>query len=356
MRSKIHTLARKGIYRIRDAAERAIFRWKVVWRARGVIRQLRRLKAANGNRPFCGILLVEHIGDIIACEPVVGWVRREFPNGFVVWVVKEAYSELVADHPGLDAVVSVDSLAVVGAIVKAGIFDHPIDLHVNHKPTGVLNFAHIKRWGDPSVDLANYFRYGTLLGAFSKAAGIPKPSEAPQLHVPDDVIRSVDSLGLPGRFVVVHATSNEAAKDWPTAEWNELASYMTRSCGLAIVEVGLTKAITFEHERVISLCGRLSLLQTAEVVRRSSFFIGIDSAVAHMANVWRTPSLLLFGRYRGEDDFVPYDGYFGRDPERWILRATGQMTDLRASEVIGRLTTTEPWRSTVCVGSDANKT
>lgn len=330
-------------------AKRSVAERRIALGANDAVRRLRALKAKNSGKTFYGILLVEHIGDIIACEPVIRWVRRETPNAFIVWLTKGAYSEMLANHPDLDAVVPVSSLAVVSRIVASRVFDTFLDLHVNDKPTGVENVAHSKTWGDPHVDRANYFAYGSILRAFSTAAGVSIPSEAPRLYVSDAVVRSVDALCLPERFVAVHTTSNEGLKNWLPSEWNELANYIASSCGVPVVEVGLARTITLVHERVLSLCGELSIMQTAEVIRRSVFFIGIDSAVAHMANAWRTPSLLLFGRYRGHDHWIPYDGFFGVDPDRWIMRYGGSLSELPAREVIERLRTTEVWRTTVCI-------
>src|SRR5689334_21931977 len=48
--------------------------------AQSVIDLLATMKAANPGRPFCGILLIEHIGDIVACEPVIAQERASHPN------------------------------------------------------------------------------------------------------------------------------------------------------------------------------------------------------------------------------------------------------------------------------------
>src|SRR5512142_2456860 len=84
-------------------------RWRAAWTARSTIRKLRRLKSSNPGRPFFGILLAEHIGDIIACQPVIGRLTRLHPYAFLVWVVRPAYKVLRSSHPNLDAFVCVDS-------------------------------------------------------------------------------------------------------------------------------------------------------------------------------------------------------------------------------------------------------
>lgn len=301
------------------------------------IRQFRQLRTAHPGRRLCAIFLVEHIGDIVACEPVIDWVRHTNPGASVAWVVKEEYRELLAHHPGLDAVVGVESLAAVAPIIQSGVVDTCFDLHVNHKPTGLKNLDHEKAWGSPDVDCFNYFDHGSILKAFSTAAGLPALSGAPQLRIPDHMVKSVDALRLPARFVVVHTTSNDPTKDWPASSWRELVDHVAETSDIPIIEVGLAGTIRSAHERFSSLSGRLSLLETAEVVRRSTFFIGGDSAVAHMANTWRIPSLLLFGHYKGQVSWTPYEGFFAEAPDRWIVRHDGPMNEQLGRDAIQKL-------------------
>jgi len=326
-------LVRRAVRRIRGkVSSRAAGR-----EARSVIRQIRDLKASHPGRTLCGILLVEHIGDIIACEPVIGWVRRTVPEAFVVWVVRDVFRELLDHHPGVDVTLPVSSLALVAPIVRSKAFDVCFDLHVNHKPTGRKNLDHVKSWGDPRVDGVSYFRYGTILRAFSTAAGIPGLSGAAQLHVPPEVVQKVDAIGLPARFVAIHTTSNDEVKNWLPDAWGRVVRHILDAWGMSVVEVGLAQTIPCRDERFISLCGRISILETAEVIRRATFFIGVDSAGAHMANVGRIPSLLLFGQYKGERAWTPYDGFFAAEPDRWILRHDGPLRGQSAENVIARL-------------------
>jgi len=331
-------LARRVVRRFRGRASYRAARRE----ASEAIRQVRALKSAHPGRTLCGILLVEHIGDIIACEPVIGWVRRTVPDAFVVWVVRDVYQDLLAHHPGVDAAVAVSSLALVAPIVRSGAFDVCFDLHVNRKPTGRKNLDHVKTWGDPNVDGFSYFRHGTILRAFSTGAGISGLSGAPQLHVSPEVIRAVDAIGLPARYAVVHTTSNDEAKNWSPEAWREVVRFIIDRWQLPVVEVGLTTSIDCRDARFISVCGRVSIMETAEVIRRSTFFIGVDSAGAHMANAWRIPSLLLFGQYKGENEWTPYEGFFAEEPDRWILRHPGLLKGQSASMVIERLRSGSP--------------
>lgn len=324
-------------------ARRAAIRLKARVRAQMLIRHLRRLKSTHSRRTFCGILLVEHIGDIIACEPVISWVKRQYPDALVAWIVKAKYSEILSAHPDLDAVVTVDSLLSVASVVRSGVFDVALDLHVNRKPTEIPSIVHAKTWGDPSVTAGNYYEHGTLLHALTKSAGISVPSAAPRMHIPRETAKSIDRLSLPTRFVAIHRTSNIEEKDWSTSEWRTLVTHIISNSGMHVIEVGLDASPLLENPKFISLCGRLSLLETAEVIRRAAFFIGVDSAPAHMANAWRRPAMVLFsGGWLG--DWSPYDGFFAEEGSAQFLRPPGLLREVPASRVIAELDASRIWR------------
>jgi len=96
----------------------------------------------------------------------------------------------------------------------------------------------------------------------------------------------------------------------------------------------------------MSLCGKLSIIETAELVRRSAFFVGVDSGPAHMANAWRRPALLLFGRFNGSDTFNPYEGYYLEATETAILRYPGPLREQQVSTVIAALEASPIWQET----------
>jgi heptosyltransferase-3 len=313
--------------------------------ARTVIQELVTMKAANPGRPFCGILLIEHIGDIVACEPIIAQVRASHPRAFIVWLVKPQFAPLLASHPDLSAIVHVDSLLIVEAIVDARVFDHVVDLHVNSKPTDVPGRAYRKTSGNPAIDTDNYLGEGSLLRAFSLAAGIEPNSAAPTLYVPTEAVAGIDARRLPKEFLVIHAAAGTTGeKNWSRRKWRELVSYIVDHYDTRVIEIGLEPVIGFEHSRFSSLCGQLSLMETAELIRRSTFFLGVDSGPAHMANAWRRPALLLFGHYRGSDTFNPFDGYYGGEwAESVILRYPGSLSEQPTDSVIRALEASALW-------------
>jgi len=317
--------------------------WMAAWRVRPVVAQLSAMKTANPGRPLFGILLIEHIGDIIACEPIIRQLRAEQPDALIVYVTKQQYTSLVSPHPQVDAVVYAETMLEAREIIRSNVFDRYADLHINRKPTEVRDLLYPKRWGNLSIDASNYFRYGSLLRSLSMGAGLEPRLEGPQLYIPAASVAAVDKLSLPERFIAIHTTSTFEQKDWLPARWRELVQYLLDTYDMHVIEVGLRSSIELDDPRFASLCGRLSLMETAEVLRRSSFFIGVDSAPAHMANAWERPGLVLFGKVPS-NDFNPFEGFYARHAEDVVLRHPELVRDFSADDVVAALESSKLWQ------------
>ncbi len=212
-----------------------------------------------------------------------------------------------------------------------------VDLHVNYRICQHCQIPLIKTKGNQFVNAFEWLKFGALLEAFSVGAGLPRLSAAPAVYIQKEHVLAVDELSLPDRFCVVHRESSVAEKDWLADKWSELATIVREDLLLPIVEVGAgpLSGTTPLGDQTIDLCNRLPLLQTAEVIRRASLFIGIDSGPAHFANAVRTPGVVLLGRHAGARQYTPYTGFFASDaPDVQLVRnLTGPTQFLTVHEV-----------------------
>ena len=107
--------------------------------------------------------------------------------------------------------------------------------------------------------------------------------------------------------------------------------------GLVVIDVGAGKATKPAPlpDGAISLFNRLPILQTAEVIRRARFFIGVDSGPAHLANAVQTPGIVLLGRLGKFRQYMPFTGFYaGSSPHVKIVRnLLGAVRDLTLTEV-----------------------
>ena len=274
------------------------------------------------------------MGDILAAEPFARAARERYPDSRILWVTRAAYRALPESYVDVDEVLVVGCLAEWLLFWSFGVFDVVWDLHLSDRRCPVCDVGHVKQGRPGDITFARYYDFGSLPEIQAIAAGVELADPSPRLVIPQSVRDAVDAMGLPPSFVVVHAKSNDESRDWNVAGWSALLDHLDRTYAGHVVEIGATSlVIPFDSDRRSSLCGRLSMLESAEVIRRAALFVGIDSGPAHLANAVRTPGVLLFGHFNSFRDHMPYSGFYA-DGGADILRADGPAAMLDPDLVI----------------------
>ena len=139
--------------------------------------------------------------------------------------------------------------------------------------------------------------------------GAAPPAE-PSLRLPEAVITSahglVQELGVADAYFTVHAGAARPEKLWPPESWAEIIAEAHRFSGLPCLLTGGRDRAEVKQVRQIRaeianrapcfvLAGRTDLLLTCAVIRKTKFFLGIDSVGAHLAALFQRPALVLFG-------------------------------------------------------------
>lgn len=104
-----------------------------------------------------------------------------------------------------------------------------------------------------------------------------------------------------GRYAVLHPYPKFNYKMWTQDGWITLVSALKQR-GFAIFLTGSNDPDEVRYcEQIasnsggVSLAGRLSLAETADLLREATVFVGPDTAVTHMAAAAGTPTVALFG-------------------------------------------------------------
>ncbi len=276
-----------------------------------------RWKTWRSARPVHVICLVERMGDLVACEPVPGELRRSEPRAWVIWICDRRFAPLVAAFRDVDEIWTVTCLREVAWLSPALAGWRVLNLHPEGKCCGTCGGRFDTGRIDRSITTENYYHFGDLRSAFSRVAGLrPDPLRAPRLAVTQDSALAFPALGLPARFVVFHCQSDEASRNWKASHWRLLARRLSVDAGIAVVEIGGKSALLAGTEGIIDLSGKLTLFQTAAVLARACLFVGIDSGPAHLANAVGVPGVILLGRYRAFTRYIPYSGAYGASGEK----------------------------------------
>ncbi len=302
--------------------------------ARRRVEAKKKLNALPQNLVAIG--LVEHIGDIIACEPVARYVRNLYPDSYIVWVTKPSYRDLIDSNPYINETYAVSCLTEWIFLKNSGLFDEVFDLHIQKRVCPTCDLPLEKNVGRIDITLENYYNHGNLLSAFCQNAGLPILTDAPQLYIRDYEKQRVDNLKLPENYVVFHCLSNEYTRDWNDDNWIALARRIKAKWNLKIVEVGHRSVLSKDNTlNAVNLCGALTILETAEVVKKAKIFVGIDSAIAHAANAVNTYGIILLGEYRAFKKYLPYSGNYANGVNSEIIYAAhGPASEIPVNRVL----------------------
>jgi heptosyltransferase-2 len=134
------------------------------------------------------------------------------------------------------------------------------------------------------------------------------PSPADQKRV-DEFL-----LGRASRDLVAIAPGSVwATKRWPLDHFRSLVDELiARGCRVVVIGGGedaeLCERLTkrFPSDKVDDACGRLTPLQSAEMLRRCRVLVTNDSAPMHLAAAFGTPCVAIFGPTVPEFGFAPF--------------------------------------------------
>lgn len=295
----------------------------------------RRLRHEGSDREIVGIMLLEHFGDIVACEPIARHMRTLKPDAFIVWGVRGAYRELIDSNLYIDETLVLHCLSERLWLEKSGLFDQIIDLHLPQRFCSLCWIPVRKAVGTGNISLENLYAFGSILSAFAQSAGLPPLHEQPRVYISDAIRARVDELRLPHISIVIHGRSNHPDKDWPCDKWRDLIDRLATLDGVVVLEVGLVSVLDGQCEapQYRNLCGLLSLLETAEVIRRANMFVGIDSGPAHFANALNTYGILLMGRHLGFERYMPFSRPYSDGEHCEFVYADGVVADIAVERV-----------------------
>jgi heptosyltransferase-3 len=258
--------------------------------------------------PVVGILLAEHLGDIIAAEPIIDELRKKHPNARIVWIVKSPFKDLLIHHPHIDRVIVEHSLLSSIWLTVNNPFSHFYNLHLS----GLRYDTYFRReLYNAQAELiglnqSNYYTNRNLLRGFYELCGITyQQSKQPYLYLGE-----VSTTKLPANYWVIHRKSNGKDREWQDEGWITLIQQALETYDVNIIEVGVSEGLSFSHPKFISLVGKTSISEMAKIIAGADFFLGIDSGPTHIANAFEIPGLILLGQYKNFKNHMPYSGAY----------------------------------------------
>jgi heptosyltransferase-1 len=272
------------------------------------------------------IVLPGAIGDVVRALPLVGRLRRAWPDAHLAWAVEPPSAPLLEGHPWLDEVlVFARGRGLHAALpflrrIRAGGYDVALDLGRGLKSALAARWSGARRrlgfarvdgregsWllaterlpaqGTHRAKLLQFLAFGDALGLppapieFGLAPTAAEAGEAATL-----------TAGLPGPLVAACLGSSAPSRRWFPGPTAAVLEELRRRYGAGAVLLGTVADAPFAAEvrralpaGVRDLTGHTTLRQLLAVVARARLVFGPDSGALHLAAAVGTPTVSLWG-------------------------------------------------------------
>lgn len=272
------------------------------------------------------VIRFSSIGDIVLTSPVVRCLKKQVPNAEIHFLVKPQFKIVVANNPYIDKihVLQEDWNAMI-AELKAEKFDQIIDLHHNLRTLRVKQALKLPAYSFNKLNIEKFI--------FVKL----KWNVMPKVHIVDRYLKTVAHLGVENDgagldyFIAPHEevqqhdipASHQAGyialvvgasfytKKLPVYKLQELCAAIPHPIillgGKDEFDEGerIKKA---DHIKIYNACGKFSLNESADLVRKSKLVIAHDTGLMHIAAALKKPVIAIWGSTTPSFGMVPYYG------------------------------------------------
>lgn len=273
------------------------------------------------------MVCTQRIGDVLLATPLARSVKSAWPDARLDFLVLPGTQGVLEGNPDVDQVQAFPQRASLREkLAQLGRIWRRYDLALAAIPS---DRARIFAWaaarnavGFTTVEEASWIKRHLLKIAvpfdnlhthtvsmglrLAEALGIPAIGQVQLPRVAPELWRQrLDELEVQGiaNYAVIHPNPKFRYKMWDSDKWVALISWL-RQQGIDVLLTGSGDPAEAAYVRDIAgkvpegchcLTGRLSLAETAELLKSARLFVGPDTAVTHLAAATGIPTIALFG-------------------------------------------------------------
>ncbi len=283
------------------------------------------------------------LGDVVLTLPMIQILNKEFPDAEIDVVVTPRAADLLYNHPAIANVIPYDKrksqkgvrgIFRLAKMIRQEKYDAAVVPHRSFRTSCIIGLSNIPMRITFATSAGKIFynhiapyqknlheieRNYSLLSPFHiQIREKELPSLFPSLSDKNRVNKFLFEREIieQKKMIAVAPGSVWNTKRWLVERFAEL-SLMLANNGLQIIIIGgkedseLAKAIveTAKHKNIHDSTGKLSLLQSAEIIGRCRALVTNDSAPLHFGVAMRTPVVAVFGATVPAFGFAPYGNH-----------------------------------------------
>lgn len=264
------------------------------------------------------------IGDVVLTTPVVRCLAEQLPDAEIHFITKKAFVPLLEGNPHIHRIITIhSSVKEQLAALKQENYDVIVDLHNNVRTFRLKRALGKRSFTFPKKNIAKF-----LLTTF-------KWNRMPDVHVVDRYFEAVEPLGVQNdrkpcelflrtndrvdlseyglvdqSFVAVAMGAQFATKQMPV----QLMADVLAGMQIPVVLLGgpgdreRADALTelLKQQKIVDFCGKITLLQSADVLRHASVLLTGDTGLMHIATAFNVPVVSVWGNTVPAFGMYPY--------------------------------------------------
>ncbi len=273
------------------------------------------------------IMRLSSIGDIVLTSPIIRATRQQYPGARIVYLTKLEYAPILASNPYIDEVLTLDdSMSSTISALRDYDFDLMLDLHKNIRTRrikrglkGVQYYTfdklNLRKWLYTALKI-NALPLKSIVDRYFE--GLSKLQLVNDGHGLDFFIPQKEKINMQVDLPMSHNVGyvvgviggTYATKKMPAEKWEELCD----SIKMPIVlvggpedrELGYHLETLSRDKKVYNACGKFSLHESADIIRRSKGVISHDTGMMHIAAAFSKPIITLWGNTDKHFGMFPY--------------------------------------------------
>lgn len=247
-------------------------------------------------------LVVDHVDHFLPFAPR-SWVKDERYRRQFLDAIWDDYHLVIADIHLFNGGATyftelIDLLPIKHKFVYEGYADPQSVAPSRTWPKSAMVINSLKKSQDDPDGLHVLRDYVHYIGGVLQVCGIGEQLDAadarPEIQLESNP-RLLKELGLePGRYIACQPISNNGKKDYPLANWRHVfEAFPEQHFVLLGGEEDAAKAAILQLENVRVLCGETSLAESIQLVQEAQSFLGVDSALTHIAACLGRPTVAI---------------------------------------------------------------
>ena len=292
------------------------------------------------------IIRFSSIGDIVLTTPVIRCLKKQVPDAEVHFLVKNSFRSVIEHNPYIDRIhVLAHSRELMMEELKTENYDYIIDLHHNLKTLRIKN----ELSAGPGGKKKSFSFYKLNIQKYFYTAF--KINMLPKVHIVDRYLKTVESFGVKNDgagldyfiakdeeikkedipashhagYIACAIGAAHGTKRWPVHKWKEFCEKLDHP----VILLGDGNDVASGNEiasvddvKIYNACGKFSINESADLVRKSKLVISNDTGLMHIAAAFKKPIISLWGNTVPSFGMTPY---YGDSPVSDVIMQTNKL-------------------------------